>query len=352
MKLLEVAPEPALSVDIRDPELQSYLQRWPFLNGPDRQMNQMLLDALPTVIRSRQPLQSCKIARLSKSEEIVDDEFVDRATDLLRSTDMTEKQIQDSLDRFSWKVREVPRAARNILDVGCGDGTELLLLRAIAPGARIVGIDWNPTLSPTVIRSAAIDYRTLNILEYLAQGAEHFDLVFSNHTLEHMYDPDSVLRTIRQIIVPGGRLISALPLDGECSSFPEISRRLTGLRPMRWSDLGAADLGHPWKTTPSDLRETLVAAGFANVRLVQREEHLTVALAVDDAGLRKFRRRSRLLQRILLDLPRAALGRGLRGQAPRWVMRAWHGLEQRLWFGANRLKNAEAPEILAVAEAL
>jgi hypothetical protein len=145
-------------------------------------------------------------------------------------------------------------------------------------------------------------------------------------------------------------MLAGLPLDGQGACFPDTSQRLTGVLPLSWAYFGSIDIGHPWKTTPADLKETLLCAGFSQVRLLQREQHLTVVLPVDEAGLTGFRRRRDRFHRYLLRPLQVAMSAMFPAGAPFQVMRFFYALERRLWFGGNRFKNAEAPEVMVIAE--
>jgi len=144
-------------------------------------------------------------------------------------------------------------------------------------------------------------------------------------------------------------MMAALPLDGDGACFEETLGRLQGRLPLDWTCFGSIDLGHPWKTTPGDLRETLLNAGFTGVRLVQRDQHLTVFLPLGQAGLTAFRKRCRALRAIFLEPIRKLLSFLFGRRPPYVVKRMLFAVESRIWFGGNRFKNAESPEVLVIA---
>lgn len=43
---------------------------------------------------------------------------------------------------------------------------------------------------------------------------QEFDLISSNHTLEHLYTPNEILTTLADLLQPHGALISTIPIDG------------------------------------------------------------------------------------------------------------------------------------------
>jgi SAM-dependent methyltransferase len=99
----------------------------------------------------------------------------------------------------------VPRDAR-VLDVGCGDGFHLDLLRAHGPsGWRLEGVD----LDPRAIRAA--EGRGLTVhrgtIEDLPLPDAGYHAALLIQTVEHVEDPAAVLRAIRRVLAPGGRLL-------------------------------------------------------------------------------------------------------------------------------------------------
>jgi hypothetical protein len=162
-----------------------------------------------------------------------------------------------------------------------------------------------------------------------------------------MYDPDAVCGALRRLLNPGGMMLAALPLDGVVdfclSSLGDKGGVRSTLR------LGAVDLGHPWKTTPADLRQTLLAAGFGRVRCVQRAGALNAAIAGEEVELAALTSRGMLIYRLIFG-PLIWVAETLFGRnPPRWLVRLIYALERRVWFGGNNLKNIVAPEILAIA---
>ncbi len=104
----------------------------------------------------------------------------------------------------------LPGSAESVLDVGCGPGYLCEALRD--RGYRVTGIEragWGPP-------NGAQGYRLVNA--DLEQGLppldEQFDAIVCADVLEHLRDPLAMLRQLRRVLKPGGRLILSLPNSG------------------------------------------------------------------------------------------------------------------------------------------
>jgi 2-polyprenyl-3-methyl-5-hydroxy-6-metoxy-1,4-benzoquinol methylase len=101
--------------------------------------------------------------------------------------------------------RGLPADAR-ILDVGCGDGFHLGLLRRYGPPDWTVeGID----LDSRAVALAAGRGLTIHegTVESLAGVTAPYDLVYTIQTIEHVARPDEMLAAIAAILKPGGRVV-------------------------------------------------------------------------------------------------------------------------------------------------
>jgi 2-polyprenyl-3-methyl-5-hydroxy-6-metoxy-1,4-benzoquinol methylase len=93
-----------------------------------------------------------------------------------------------------------------ILDVGCGDGFHLSLLREFgAPGWILEGIDASPRAVDAAARAGlAVHCATV---EDASLPAGSYDLAFLNATIEHVAAPVAVLRAVNKLLKPGGRAV-------------------------------------------------------------------------------------------------------------------------------------------------
>ncbi len=93
-----------------------------------------------------------------------------------------------------------------ILDIGCGDGFHLGLLREFGrPTWRLEGIDTSER-AVNAARAAGLTVHLGNV-ETASLDESSYDLILLIATVEHVSDPASVLGTVRKLLRPGGRAV-------------------------------------------------------------------------------------------------------------------------------------------------
>ena len=93
-----------------------------------------------------------------------------------------------------------------VLDVGCGDGFHLKLLRRFGkPSWTLEGID----IDPRAVEAASGPGITVHqgTIEDVDLPADSYDVVYTIQTVEHVAHPDRVLAAIHRVLKPGGRLV-------------------------------------------------------------------------------------------------------------------------------------------------
>ncbi|HEV2619324.1 MAG TPA: hypothetical protein VGU23_05235, partial [Acidobacteriaceae bacterium] len=113
-------------------------------------------------------------------------------------------------------------------------------------------------------------------------------------------------------------------------------------------DAAYLDAGHPWKTNPADLKQTMERAGFRDVLLYQRANHLARPTAGSRTHLEATKRRLIRLHRISFGLSRPLLKAFFPSRVPRALTKLFYALERRVSFGANRLANSHAQEAFVI----
>ncbi len=162
----------------------------------------------------------------------------------------------------------VPAGAR-VLEVGSGLGLLAAEVASAAPDVEVVGVE----LSPAQIAAAAAAPRVRFV-----QGDAHaldfpdgsFDVVYARYLLEHVADPERVVREMRRVAKTGARVavcendVSLLRFDPPCPAFDRAWAIFTQFQ----ASLGGDGL------IGRRLYRLLRAAGFTAIELsVQPELH-------------------------------------------------------------------------------
>lgn len=103
-------------------------------------------------------------------------------------------------------------AGSNVLEVGCGVGSQTITLARRSPGARITAIDVSSESLAVAKRRAVaagvanVEFGHADIYALARDTGAVFDHVFVCFVLEHLDDPAAALRLIRGLLRPGGTI--------------------------------------------------------------------------------------------------------------------------------------------------
>lgn len=153
-----------------------------------------------------------------------------------------------------------PLAGLRLADVGCGGG---LLAEPLARmGAAVTGIDASAKNIATASLHAAqggvsVDYRAMTA-EALAASGEKFDVVTCLEVIEHVADLNLFVRSLSQLLAPGGVLFLAT-LNRTPKSY--LMAIIGAEYVLQWLPKGT----HNWKQflKPSELAALLRGEGLA-----------------------------------------------------------------------------------------
>ena len=179
---------------------------------------------------------------------------------------------------------------RRVLDVGCGNGHLGRLLSA--RGYAVTGIESENGVDINFPDNVHLLIADLDV-GGLPPLTGMFDYVLCADILEHLRDPESLLRDLRKHIAPGGTLFASLPNSGHlyfrlnvlCGRFPQHERGLfdrTHVRFFTWAGWNAVFNSAGFRITR--VRATAVPVGLALPRwesssFVRGAERLSYYLA-------------------------------------------------------------------------
>jgi SAM-dependent methyltransferase len=121
----------------------------------------------------------------------------------------------------AWLERWAPLLSEidgDILDLGCGDGSNYDALEQYCPSGRICGVDQS---SDGIARARALhpgaDFQELDFSEELPYAADSFAMVFADLSLHYLLaaQRSRVLGEIKRILKPGGVLLGRVNAVGD-----------------------------------------------------------------------------------------------------------------------------------------
>jgi SAM-dependent methyltransferase len=128
----------------------------------------------------------------------------------------------ESLDFFNWRSSQycdyltlMPVTGfqgRTVLDYGCGPGHDLVGFAVHSPGVQLVGLDVSPTSLHQArerlkLHGAEADLRHIDEQDIrLPLETASIDYIHCSGVLHHVPDPVKVLRELRRVLRPGGRM--------------------------------------------------------------------------------------------------------------------------------------------------
>lgn len=128
--------------------------------------------------------------------------------------------------KLHYLLSDLQDVGGKVLDVGCGAGSVAKAVKRERPDLEVFGCD--PSQSALGLAGASpegVDFR-LATAERLPFSDGEFDFVWIFDVLEHVDDPDQVLREVARVLRPGGGFHIVRPLEGQ----PWTLYRLVGLR--------------------------------------------------------------------------------------------------------------------------
>lgn len=167
---------------------------------------------------------------------------------------------------------------KRVLDVGCATG---YLARALREqGCRVSGVEYDAVAAAEA--EPALDELVVGDLEQLdlndAFAGARFDVIVFGDVLEHLRDPLPVLRSVRDLLSPGGAVVISVP------NIAHGDVRLSLLQGrFRYRSLGLLDNTHVHFFTRSSLRDFLRDAGFTAVDVQTTTADLLTTELADDA---------------------------------------------------------------------
>lgn len=165
-----------------------------------------------------------------------------------------------------------PLAGTRVLDLGCGTGSLVVMLKARCPSARVAAIDPDPKALARARAKAARAGAEVAFEQGFADALPYeggaFDRVLSSLMLHHLTDAekDAALRECFRVLAPGGSLHVLDFAEHGGGGFHALAHRLHG---------GGAEHAHA-----ASLPDRMRAAGFEGVAELEHMRTLVGGLAL------------------------------------------------------------------------
>lgn len=358
MDILDLAV-PAYEVRIADQDVCVYMQTEVLAGGRHPHSFQKALDAFRTNFRKRRHAGSQSLGRIVEldiAQSEIDRPLAEIAAYHLEQMQVDAGRFADLFNDYGWKLRQLPNHPAHILSIGCGSGVELAFLRAKFPSAGITALDYDLRIGggPRTLELLNVEFFQGDIFDsarLLQTQGRRFDLIFSNHVIEHFFEPDRAIANLAQLLRKDGMFSAGVPLDAY--PFADLLEKFSAEpASIHGLDLNWLDLRHPWKTNEADLAATLLESDLGKVTLYRRTNSANNSKSSIDLSLSECRdreRRSRVLYNVLIQ-PIVGTMKVLFGlNPPRRLARLVFALDRRIWFGRYRIKLDTQPEVFVTA---
>ena len=119
-------------------------------------------------------------------------------------------------------LRQIPLEARRILDVGCANGRLGHKLKSLRKDRVVFGIERNSSAAELArqVLDAVYDIDVTQEIPPIEPGT--IDCIIFGDVLEHIYDPVSVLRSLKILLSSSGRFVCSIPNVQHFSSLASI----------------------------------------------------------------------------------------------------------------------------------
>jgi ubiquinone/menaquinone biosynthesis C-methylase UbiE len=157
-----------------------------------------------------------------------------------------------------------------ILEVGCGQGRCLEIVRNYFPKSRLVGVDFSPVAIEAAAKRIPEGTFHLGVCEDLASiPSESADFVVNIEVMEHVEDARKTVQEFARVLRPGGRLLVTTPCANKFS-LEWFANALTGrtqMMPDGFRRFGTDPKEHIRRLTSAELNQIAEDAGLTLERI-------------------------------------------------------------------------------------
>lgn len=143
-----------------------------------------------------------------------------------------------------------------LLEIGCDCGANLLHVKHTYEAASLCGVEINPNAAK--IASQAAKVYVCDIEQEMPDFGKKFDYVVFGDVLEHLRDPERIVRECAGILKPGGEILACIP---NLMHYSVLHGLLHGT--FTYTDTGLLDRTHIHFFTYNEMIKMFVHSGYA-----------------------------------------------------------------------------------------
>jgi O-antigen biosynthesis protein len=157
----------------------------------------------------------------------------------------------------SWRLIRWVGSEKRVLELGCATG--YISQRLAESGCEVVGIEIDREVAEVARRFChSVHVSDLNSTDWInCLDGQTFDVILMGDVLEHLVNPDMILRAIRALLRPSGYLVVSLP-----NVVHWITRIKFVLGRFEYESAGTLDSTHLRFFTPKTARKLIEDAGY------------------------------------------------------------------------------------------
>ena len=163
------------------------------------------------------------------------------------------KMMPDNMRRYQFITKIIPKKSR-VLEIGSGHGFFLEIMKT--NGFDIIGYDISKEQRKKSKKITNVPVYDVNMSEKISLDNK-FDIVISFHTLEHIADPITLLKNIKKLLKPKGKILIEVP------NSDDFHLKLNKFyKEFYW------ERAHIHYFNPKILKNVIQKSGFKNIRVV------------------------------------------------------------------------------------
>lgn len=174
-------------------------------------------------------------------------------------------------------IVEPKEKALHILEIGCGCGAMMGYIKGKFPNAQTYGVELIPEVARIAMHMGEVICGDVEKMQFPWEE-EYFDYLLMGDVLEHLMNPEVVLRKLGKYLKTGGHVII---------SMPNVKHYSVLLPLLRWdifpySDSGILDRTHVKMYTGTEIQKLVLSSGYKIEKLgyhsygapTEHEEHM------------------------------------------------------------------------------